>query len=224
MAGEENAPRRSLMEIAPQIEAWAAEQSKEDLHHRGAALGFAIGSVYDAEEVMGKVELFREHKRRLLAQMIGYAEGGDLYSILCIWVHGYKKGVGNRQKRGLGTALLQAAEEDAKALGAKGMTAWGVSLPFFMRAAWFRKHGYLKADNNGSIVLLWKPFEAGAVPPLWIREKKRPEAGTEKPRVTAFHPSFFAAGNRFSFQESSNSWNISAPRVFSRPSIPMVRC
>ncbi len=117
---------------------------------------------------------------------LGYAEGRDLYSILCIWIHGYKQGVGNRQKRGLGTALLQAAEEDAKALGAKGMTAWGVSLPFFMRASWFRKHGYLKADSNGSIVLLWKSFEAGAVPPLWIREKKRPEAGTEKPRVTAF--------------------------------------
>lgn len=41
-----------LMEIAPMIDAWMAEQSKEDIHHRGAAMGFAIGSVYNAEEVM----------------------------------------------------------------------------------------------------------------------------------------------------------------------------
>lgn len=117
---------------------------------------------------------------------LGYAEGRDLYSILCIWVHGYKQGVGNRQKRGLGTALLQAAEEDARALGAKGITAWGVSLPFFMRASWFRKHGYLKADSNGSLVLLWKPFAAAAEAPRWIREKKRPAAGKGTTRVTAF--------------------------------------
>ncbi len=117
---------------------------------------------------------------------LGYAEGRDLYSILCIWVHGHKQGVGNRQKRGLGAALLRAAEEDARSLGAKGMTAWGVSLPFFMRASWFRKHGYLKADKNGMSVLLWKPFDAAAEAPRWIREKKRPAAGEGKTRVTAF--------------------------------------
>jgi crotonobetainyl-CoA:carnitine CoA-transferase CaiB-like acyl-CoA transferase len=41
-----------LMEIADRIAEWAAQQSKEDLHHRGAAKGFAIGPVYSAEEVM----------------------------------------------------------------------------------------------------------------------------------------------------------------------------
>jgi crotonobetainyl-CoA:carnitine CoA-transferase CaiB-like acyl-CoA transferase len=41
-----------LMEIAARIDEWAARQSKEDLHHRGAAKGFAIGPVYSAEEVM----------------------------------------------------------------------------------------------------------------------------------------------------------------------------
>jgi crotonobetainyl-CoA:carnitine CoA-transferase CaiB-like acyl-CoA transferase len=41
-----------LMEIAPMLDAWVALQSKEDIHHRGAAMGFAIGSVYSAEEVM----------------------------------------------------------------------------------------------------------------------------------------------------------------------------
>ena len=41
-----------LMEIADKIGEWAAQQKKEDVHHRGAAKGFAIGSVYNAEEVM----------------------------------------------------------------------------------------------------------------------------------------------------------------------------
>ena len=41
-----------LMEIGDKIGEWAAQQKKEDVHHRGAAKGFAIGSVYSAEEVM----------------------------------------------------------------------------------------------------------------------------------------------------------------------------
>ena len=56
-------------------------------------------------------------------------EGKDLYFIYCIWVHGYKKGVGNHQKKGIGKALLQAAEEDAESKGAKGIAAWGLSMP-----------------------------------------------------------------------------------------------
>ncbi len=82
----------------------------------------------------------------------GFAEGRDLYFVHCIWVHGYKgKGVGDQRKKGLGKALLAAAEEDARALGAKGMAAWGVSLPVFMRASWFKKHGYKKVDKNAVV-------------------------------------------------------------------------
>ena len=38
-------------------------------------------------------------------------------------------------KRGMGKALLAAAEEDARALGTKGMAAWGVWLPSWMKAS-----------------------------------------------------------------------------------------
>ena len=58
-----------------------------------------------------------------------FAAGKELYSILCIWVHGHKKGRGNFQKRGMGKALLRAAEEDAREKGAKGMVAWGMARP-----------------------------------------------------------------------------------------------
>lgn len=114
-----------------------------------------------------------------------FVDGTGLYFIHCIWVHGHKQGRGNFQNQGLGTALLAAAEEDARALGAKGMAAWGMALPFFMRASWFKKHGYKKADAVGMQVLLWKPFADGAKPPRWLREKKKPEPVPGKVAVTA---------------------------------------
>jgi len=113
------------------------------------------------------------------------AEGEDLYFVLCIWVHGHKKGQGNFQKRGMGKALLQAAEEDAKKRGAKGMAAWGMAIPVFMRASWFKKRGYKPADKMGMQVLLWKPFSEDARPPRWIKPRKTPETTPGKVTVTA---------------------------------------
>jgi len=115
-----------------------------------------------------------------------FAEGNDLYFILCIWVLGYEKGRENLQKKGLGTALLKTAENSAKAKGAKGMVAWGLSSPFFMRAKWFEKHGYMNVDKQGIQVLLWKPFTDDAIPPKWFREKKKPEPVSVKVIITAF--------------------------------------
>jgi GNAT superfamily N-acetyltransferase len=115
-----------------------------------------------------------------------FAEGKDLYFIYCIWVHGYKQGRGNFQKQGMGKALLAAAESDAEERGAKGMVAWGVSLPFWMRASWFKKQGYRKVDKEGIQVLLWKPFTEAADPPKWIKEKKKPARIPGKVTVTSF--------------------------------------
>jgi GNAT superfamily N-acetyltransferase len=113
--------------------------------------------------------------------------GSDLYFIHCIHVHGYKQGRGDFRKRGMGTALLSAAEEDARRLGAKGMAAWGVWLPFWMKASWFKKHGYRKADRQGISLLLWKPFTEDARPPRWFpKTGKQPERYPGKVTVTAF--------------------------------------
>lgn len=65
------------------------------------------------------------------------------------------------------------------------MAAWGVSLPFFMRASWFKKQGYRKADKQGFQILLWKPFEEDALPPRWVRQRKTPEVTPGKVTVTA---------------------------------------
>ncbi len=113
-------------------------------------------------------------------------EGRDLYYVYCIWVHGYTQGRGDFRKRGMGQALLAAAEEDVRRLGAKGLVVWGLSLPFFMRASWFRKQGYRRVDRDGFQELLWKPFSADAVPPRWIKQRKKPAVEPGQVTVTCF--------------------------------------
>ncbi len=112
-------------------------------------------------------------------------EGENLYVVQCIWVHGHKQGRGDFRHRGMGQALLAAAEEDARALGADGLVTWGLALPFFMRASWFKRHGYRPVDRVELFrVLLWKPFREGARPPRWLRQRKQAEVGTDRVQVT----------------------------------------
>jgi GNAT superfamily N-acetyltransferase len=123
-------------------------------------------------------------------------DGSGLYFVYCIHVHGYKKGRGDFRKRGMGKAMLAAAEEDARQRGAKGMAAWGLWLPFWMKASWFKKHGYRKADRQGLAVLLWKPFTHDAEPPRWFPPtNKRLEAVPGKVNVTAFSSGWCLAQN-----------------------------
>lgn len=122
-------------------------------------------------------------------------QGQGLYMIQCIWVHGHKQGRGNFQKKGLGSALLRAAEEDARGRGARGMAACGVILPFWMRAAWFKKHGYKKAGRQGILALLWKPFSEDAGPPEFIKQMRKPKTNPGLVTVTAFRNGWCPAQN-----------------------------
>jgi GNAT superfamily N-acetyltransferase len=165
------------------LEDWSNEikeagNHKEQWYHQMKDTGLRVKLAVDDGKACGMIQYVPIEQ--------AFAEGRDLYFIHCIWVHGHKKGVGNYQKRGIGKALLNSAEEDAKRIGAKGMVAWGVLLPFFMRASWFKKQGYRKVDKNGIMALLWKPFTEDAILPRWIREKKRPEMKEGKVTVTSF--------------------------------------
>jgi GNAT superfamily N-acetyltransferase len=115
-----------------------------------------------------------------------HVRGEGLFFIYCIWVHGHKEGRGNRQGHGYGSALLDAAEGDARSMGARGIAAWGLALPFWMKASWFKRHGYKKADRDGIAALMWKSFSEDARPPAWIKMKKKPELVPGKVAVTAF--------------------------------------
>jgi GNAT superfamily N-acetyltransferase len=122
-------------------------------------------------------------------------DGTGLYFIPCIWVHGHEQGRGNFQGHGMGQALLAAAEEDARALGAQGMAAWGLWLPFWMKASWFRKHGYRSVARDGIASLLWKPFAAEAHPPRWFPRTAKPlELTPGRVNVTCFANGWCTAG------------------------------
>jgi len=175
------------------LEDWAeemkeAEDHKENWYNEMVDKGIRVKlGTGESGEVGGMIEY--------MPIEYACAEGSDLYFVNCIWVHGYKKGRGNFQKRGMGKALLKAAEEDSKALGAKGMAAWGISLPWWMKASWFKKQGYKKVDSEKGIVLLWKPFFADATPPKWIKKKYKPELVPGKVTVTSFLNGQCPAGN-----------------------------
>jgi GNAT superfamily N-acetyltransferase len=96
------------------------------------------------------------------------AVGRDLDYVLCTWVHGHPLGRGDLRGRGMGSALLAAAEGDSRARGKKGIAAWGLALPFWMRASWYRRHGFRTAHRVGLMSLVWKPFTPDAVAPRWL--------------------------------------------------------
>ncbi|WP_243348714.1 GNAT family N-acetyltransferase [Parabacteroides sp. FAFU027] len=113
-------------------------------------------------------------------------EGKNLYVVLCIWVHGHKQGRGDYRHRGMGKALILAAEEDCRELGADGLVTWGLILPVFMRASWFKRQGHKVVDKYGMMRLLWKPFNEDAIAPKFIRPQKLPAKGSGKVNVTLF--------------------------------------
>jgi hypothetical protein len=168
------------------IEEWSEEMLesrhiKEQWYHQMKEKGLRVKlALTDDGTVGGMIEYMPIEN--------SYAEGNDLYIINCIWVHGYEgKPPGNLQGRGMGIALLQAAEEDVKTMGKKGLAAWGLSEEMWMSASWFQKHGYEKADQEGWLVLVWKAFSQDAKPPRWIKGSFTQEPARGKVKVTSFY-------------------------------------
>lgn len=175
------------------LEEWSAEMQDAGDHkacwyHKYKERGLCVKIALDDAGVVGGMIQY-------LPIEASFIEGKDLYFILCIWVHGHQEGRGNMQGRGMGEALLAAAEKDAKSRGAKGMAAWGLGLPFWMKASWFKKHGYQKIDRDFISVLVWKPFVHDACAPRWIKQKKPIPVVPGKVTVTAFKNGWCPAQN-----------------------------
>jgi len=175
------------------LEDWSEEMKeagdhKEQWYRRMKGRGLGVKLAEDDEGTVGGMIQYCPAEE-------SFIDGEGLYFINCIWVHGYKEGRGNFQKHGMGTALLEAAEDDAKKRGAMGMAAWGITLPFWMRASWYRKHGYKKADREGFMQLVWKPFCDDARPPKLIRLKKKPHTVPGQVTVTVLLNGWCASGN-----------------------------
>ncbi len=175
------------------LEDWSEETNeagphKENWYNKMRPKGLRVKMAHDDKGIVGGMIQYLPIEHSIV-------DGEGLYFVYCIWVHGHKQGRGDFQKRGMGKALLKAAEEDARALGAKGMAAWGLSLPFFMPASWFKKQGYLKAEKDGMMVLLWKPFSKDARPPKYVKPKKSPSAVPGKVTVTSFNDGWCTSMN-----------------------------
>ena len=176
-AEQQTAYFQCLEEWSPDIR--EAGDCKEKWFHRMHGRGLRVKVAVDDQGTLGGLIQYLPIENVAV-------EGQGLYYLLCIWVHGHAQGRGNFQKRGMGKALLRAAEEDIRQLGGKGFAVWGLSLPFFMRASWFRKQGYRRVDRDGMQELLWKPFSPDAAPPRWIKQKKKPVAEPGRVTVTSF--------------------------------------
>jgi hypothetical protein len=165
------------------LEEWSDEMKeagnhKESWYQKVKDKDLGVKLAVEDEKVCGMIQY--------LPSDYAMIEGDNIYFIACIWVHGYKQGVGKQQKKGIGKALLQAAEEDVKTKDANGLAAWGLSMPFWMKASWFKKQGYKKVDKNGFAVLVFKPFKENIIAPKWIKEKKKPEKVPGRVSVTVF--------------------------------------
>ena len=117
------------------------------------------------------------------------AEGKGLWFVFCIWIPPAKRNsAGKQRKKGIGRALIEAAEQDVRNRGANGLAVWGTPLPFFMQSSFFKKLGFVQADKTGIQELLWKPFTPEADAPKWRGPGKDvPEAAeADKVEVTSF--------------------------------------
>ncbi len=159
-----------MKDSGPYKENWYEAMKKNGLRVKLA--------VDDNENVVGMIQYLPVERTHVI--------GTGLYFIYCIWVHGHKQGVGNNQHRGIGKLLLQTAENDVRESGGSGIAAWGLALPVWMKASWFKKMGYRKIDKDGLACLMWKPFSESATPPKWAKIKAVPVLIPGKVSITAF--------------------------------------
>jgi len=123
--------------------------------------------------------------------------GNGLSAIACINVAGEK-----RYKRGIGSDLMRAAEEEARAQNRKGVVVKAFYGDFwFMPARFFEKCGYTRVRGPRPVsikgmdailndeTLLWKTSEPSAEPPRFLERNYTYEPIPGKVVVDLFHTS-----------------------------------
>ena len=101
--------------------------------------------------------------------------GKDLMIITCLVAHSKFK------NQGVGKALMNTAEEEARKQDKKGVVLYGYywDRRWFMDAPYFEKLGYEVVQRKNNEALLWKRFNDSAQPPRFfeIRYKFKPVKG-----------------------------------------------
>jgi N-acetylglutamate synthase-like GNAT family acetyltransferase len=94
--------------------------------------------------------------------------GRDLMALQCLVVKTPMK------QRGLGRALVAAAEEETRRQGRKGLVVAAFYHDFwFMPAPFFERCGFAPAARQGTAALLWKVFDLSAEPPAFMEPNYR---------------------------------------------------
>jgi GNAT superfamily N-acetyltransferase len=92
---------------------------------------------------------------------------------------------------GIGKALVEDAERDARAVGSKALVVEAYYHEFwFMPAPFFEKCGFSVAKRSGHRALLWKKFEEDAEPPDWVAEEHSFEPAKNKVVVELYWNGF----------------------------------
>jgi len=92
--------------------------------------------------------------------------GHGLLAIQCLTV---KKGA---MGRGVGRALVEAAEAEARDQRRKGIVVIAFYHDFwFMPGAFFEHCGFTVVKRSGNAAILWKPFDTGAVAPDFLERR-----------------------------------------------------
>ena len=116
--------------------------------------------------------------------------GRDLMVVPCLVAQEKAKG------RGVGKALLAAAEEEARRQGKKGLVIQAYDDDFwFMPAAYFVKRGFVEVERAGDYALLWKPFDEAAEPPRQLKPNYKFEPISGKVVVDLFYNTFCLTSN-----------------------------
>jgi ribosomal protein S18 acetylase RimI-like enzyme len=134
-----------------------------------------------------------QYSPKELAPFVVADEG--TWVVHCIWVHIYEGGIGNRGGKGMGTALLRAAEDDMRTRGARGVAAWGLLGTEWMNAPWFEDRGYRRVDEQGWMGLTFKAFDPDVEDPRFLVEVRRPGPIEGKARVSSFLIGWCTSGN-----------------------------
>jgi GNAT superfamily N-acetyltransferase len=105
--------------------------------------------------------------------------GRDLMTVPCLTLN-YKSVYEQKRGTGYGRALMQAAEEEAKKAGKKGIAILCYDNDFwFMPLSFFRKLGYQEIHRDKDTVIVWKDF-GGAQPPRLHKSKFIPQKLSDK--------------------------------------------
>ncbi|MCJ7822251.1 MAG: GNAT family N-acetyltransferase [Armatimonadetes bacterium] len=89
--------------------------------------------------------------------------GRDIAVVPCLWV------VPDAQGHGAGRALMEAAEEDARRQGSKGIATSAFYGDFwFMPASFFEKIDYSPVRRRDNEAILWKRFDPSAEAPSFL--------------------------------------------------------